>query len=80
MAKREVVLIESATVKSFKWSHNSEVGLGVYAYTIVDDATGKEYSGKTRSNSGFRQALRTNPEKLVNVRLCGKVMTHADNG
>ncbi len=78
MSQRPVVLIESATVTVWKWSHNSVVGLGVYDYTITDDATGIIYKGKTKSNAGFRQAISSSPRKLTNVRLVGKVMTGAD--
>lgn len=80
MAQREVVLIQSATVQKWDFSHNTNMGNGVYSFTIVDDSTGLAYTGKTKANAGFRQPVGHSPKKLVNVRLCGKVMTDADKG
>lgn len=80
MAKRPVVLIKSATVQNWAWHHNTHMGNGVFSYTITDESTGTVYKGKTKANSGFRQPVGNNPSKLINIRLCGQVMTEADKG
>lgn len=78
MAKRIEVLIESATVVKWEFSHNTLNGNGVYSYTITDDKTGLSYTGKTKANSGFRLSVGSWPSKLSSVRILGKVMTFAE--
>ncbi|MND22836.1 hypothetical protein D3C76_165370 [compost metagenome] len=78
MAKRREVLIKLASIIVWEFSHYTELGNGVYRYTLTDDATGETFKGLTRANSGVPQAIGNSPAKLSDVRLVGNVMTDAN--
>lgn len=80
MAKRTEILIKSATVVNWAWGGYSTVGNSFFKFTIVDDATGVSYTGKTRNNTDFTAYIGREPKALKKVRLVGKVMTTAEKG